>query len=166
MYRLSGNDPATDPSVNAAMLDGAGPLAYTTQVDGLACIDAGGCAVGSAGVVTALMDFPVTVPADGILSASYTYSGSATPVGTNAVQTWLTWDDSSCGSWFFFPLDAIPGSYAHVLMDSVLTLVSFSGQSVFEASAGSHTLTLCVMSLSDDLSATDGHITSLWTAMG
>ena len=114
MYRLSGNDPATDPSVNAATLEGAGAVAYTTQIDGMTCANAGGCNdPGDPLTVTNVMDMPVSFDADGVARLSYSAAiadtGSASP---NFIQMWLALNDDSCGEWFFAPLDSIDGTFS------------------------------------------------------
>ncbi len=184
MYRLSGNDPATPPSVvaksaetagtagtadaadDSALLAGAGPLQYTTQIDGIACADASGCADATGSTLTEILQLPISVPANGVAALSYSVSGSASPAGTNAVQAWLTLDDDTCGGWFFFPLDAIAGTYSNVVMDSTQTLVTLNGETVIEATAGAHTVSLCLISVGDDWTTTDGAVTSIWSASG
>ena len=167
MYRLSGNDPATDPSVNAATLEGSGPLSYTTQIDGLACVDAvGTCPDPVVAVITSIIDFPLSAPADGVVALDYHTALSSTGSPTNAIQAWLTLDDTSCGSWFFYPFNAITGSFSNLTTTADVTFGNLSANAVLEIDAGDHTVSLCVLGISEAVSIIDGNITSVWSASG
>ena len=188
MYRLSGNDPDTAPSVHAAeadtansadaatnadtadnalMLDGQEPIAYTTQIDGTACADAAGCSNVAVNTETAVLALPVDVPADGIMAASYAFSGSANPSTNATLQTWLTLGDADC-SFAVAPQEALPGSWQVVEFDNgTVTEASTAGQSVFEAVSGSDALYLCaVVSGDDPLVIFDGQVSSIWSGTG
>ena len=67
MYRLSGNDPATDPSVNAATLEGYGATGLWSAVGTLSLGHATFSTVDTAEVG---YTFTVTAPADGYLQVS------------------------------------------------------------------------------------------------
>ena len=67
MYRLSGNDPATDPSVNAATLEGYGATGLWSAVGTLSLGHASFVTLNTAEVGHT---FTVTAPADGYLQVS------------------------------------------------------------------------------------------------
>ena len=165
MYRLSGNDPATDPSVNAATLDGGDALAYTPQIDGISCdaADRAAVAVIAPVIVTELV---IDVPADGYIQASYTVAGTATVVGSNVFQAWITLEgDDGCG-WFFFPTDDIGGSYSHQEMLTGDDFASASGSAVAAVTAGTHTVSFCVVSVSDAWTVSSAGVNTAWSAAG
>ena len=167
MYRLSGNDPATDPSVNAATLEGSGPLSYTTQIDGLACVDAvGTCPNPPDAVITSIIDFPLSVPADGVVALDYHTAFNSPGTPTNAIQSWLTLDDTSCGSWFFYPVNAIQGTFSNITTTTDVVFGSLSARTVLEMDAGDYTVSLCLLGVGDPITILDGSINSVWSASG
>ncbi len=182
LYRLSGNDPSTPPSVHAASADtatnadaattaqdaaklaGSGPLAYTTQIDGTACADGGGCATVAVNTETAVLELPVSIPADGVVAASYALSGTAGASGD--FQAWMTLDDPDCG-FALVPQTALPGSWQVTeFAAGAVTQHGLSGQSAFAATTGDHTLYLCAVVTGDPMMVFDGQITSIWSAAG
>jgi hypothetical protein len=173
MYRLSGNDPATDPSVVAASaesaddadaLGGAGPSAYTTLVNGDVC-DAASCLDLTGATIEIVSTLAVETPTDGFAQVSFAYTGTSSPAGTNVVQVWVTYNDATC-SWFFAPTDAVPGGYVHALQDSDDDLITVSGSTTLALPAGTHTLRLCALSLTDDMTSSGAAINTVWSANG
>lgn len=175
LYRLSGNDPSTPPVVKAASatsaqdsakLAGSGPLAYTTQIDGTACADAGGCATVVVNTETAVLDLPVSIPADGVVAASYSLSGTAAPTPSGDFQAWLTLNDPTCAI-ALVPQTSLPGSWQVTeFLSGSITQQGLSGQSTFVAPAGDHTLYLCAIVTGQNMTVFDGQLTSVWSASG
>jgi hypothetical protein len=185
LYRLSGNDPATPPSVHASSADtaiaadaatfadtagdadtvGGMPAAdLMSSISGVACADAGGCENIAPSTETIVLQVDVSAPADGVVAAQYSMTGQSDAAST--LHTWLTLDDTETCNFVAEPVSPLPGSWHVRSFDGSATFDGMSAASVFEAPAGEETVYLCAVITGDTFAMLDGQLSATWSGSG
>ncbi|GEM_PF-1254129 len=173
MKRLAENkvvDAATavtaETADNATNLGGEGPLAYTTQINGVAC--EGGTCPGGAGItVVPILSLDVDVPADGVMQISYMHQ-STSGITNDIVQAWVAVDqtaNSGCGTWFFAPGQSVPGTYGLVTYHDQIEGGTIAGSAAVGITSGAHSVKLCALG-SEAFTSAQGSLSTIWSQVG
>jgi hypothetical protein len=167
---LDAEDGTPGTADNAEQLGGEDPTAYTTLVDGAACYFGECPDPTTTGEITDVVELEIDVPADGVLSVSYGWSGNISGPSNDLVQTWVTINGDpdlnlGCNGWLFAPTGAVTGTYAVAMYNDAMTLNSTASSTSVEVPAGTHTVRLCSLSLGD-LNIDGGSLSTVWSAGG
>jgi hypothetical protein len=171
MKRLAENN-----VVDAATLDGidstgfiptSDAVAYTTQINGVAC-EGGTCPGGAALTVVPILSLGVNAPADGVMEISFLHQNDG-GASFDFVPSWIAVDKTAnggCGTWLFAPGQSVPGTYA-ISWQGGADVVggTNSGSAAVNIGVGDHTVVLCGAG-SDALTSQQGSISTVWSAVG
>ena len=185
LYRLSGNDPATPPSVHAAAADSATAADAATfadtagnaealggvaaedllgAVNGVACADDGGCSDIAPSTETIVLQVGVSAPSDGVVVAQYSMTGQSDAAST--LHTWLTLEESDTCNFVAEPASPLPGSWHVRSFDGTATFDGASAASVFGVPAGDYSVYLCAVITGDTFAMLDGQVSATWSGTG
>jgi hypothetical protein len=156
---------AENQVVDAATLDGQDSVAYTTEINGVAC--EASCPDGAGLTIIPVLSLNVDAPAAGVLHVSFSHQNDAGNTN-DFVQDWIAIDQASnsgCGGWFFVPTASTPGSYVISFYDGTINAGTNSGSVAVALSAGDHNVTLCSLSTEAFIS-NQGSLSTIWSASG
>jgi hypothetical protein len=172
MKRLAENN-----VVDAATLDGIDStgfiptpdaVAYTTQINGVAC-EGGTCPGGAALTVVPILSLGVNAPADGVMQISFLHQNDG-GASFDFVQSWIAVDQTlngGCGAWLFAPGGNVPGTYAISWQNGAAEIPggTNAGSAAVNIGAGDHTVVLCGAG-SEAFTSQQASISTVWSQVG
>ncbi|MGA7273121.1 MAG: S-layer homology domain-containing protein [Acidimicrobiia bacterium] len=157
---------SADSATDSNKLGGEGPSAYLTYVNADAC-SFSECTDSAAFAIASQASVTVNLRASGVLEIASSFTAFGSGGGTNVVQMWAAIDQTQnggCGSWFFAPGQAVPGSFATEdnNNDDAASLATTTAVNI---SGGSHTIHLCAIG-ADNIDATAASLVTQWSQGG
>jgi hypothetical protein len=156
---------AENQVVDAATLDGQDSIAYTTEINGVAC--EANCPDGAALTIVPVLTLDVSAPAAGVMHISFDHQNDAGNTN-DFVQDWIAIDqaaNSGCGTWFFVPVQSTPGTYVISFYDGNINAGTNAGSVAVAVGAGDHTVNLCSLS-TEAFVSNQGSLSTIWSGNG